>query len=252
MFSENIEIIKDTFKSYMGESSFFILFIIALLYIFIKEQNSEVKTILLYFSCAVMLIVFNPLYNKITMKVVKGYIYWRNYWMIPFGIVIAYAATSLIKNTSNKPKKVTAFLVIIFIIIISGKNIYTQENYSKVNNWYKVPDEYLQVTNIISTINNTQKKAMIPTELVSYIRIIDPDIKLAYARIPTGNYDNPVLKAYLSGDIKTLVELCNKRDINIIIIKKDISLSEPLSKYGFEAYGETENYIIYYQNNNSK
>lgn len=245
MFKDNIQIIKDTFFDYSGTGAYFILFFIALIYIFVLEKDKSKKTFLLYFSCLVLFIILNPLFNKIVNKFLNKNVYWRVFWILPIGVVISYVGVNVIKNIPNISKKIIVFATIIVIIVLSGKFIYTDENYTKVNNLYKIPDEYLSVINIISMLELEEKKAMVSMDLVAYVRQIDPSIKMAYPRKSTG-YDNyDIVQYYNIGDVKNLTDLCKEKNVNIIVYDKSINLSISPIYFGYEFYTQTENYDIY-------
>ena len=73
MFEENIEIIKNTFQEFIGSGMYMLLFFIALLYIYMKEDNKKNKAFLLYTSIIILLITLNPIFNKAVGKIFTEY-----------------------------------------------------------------------------------------------------------------------------------------------------------------------------------
>ena len=246
MLTENIQIVKEALKQYLGNGKYQILFVICLLYICIKEKDKNKRAILFYFPILVLFFILNPVFNKCIDNLIDKVVYWRTYWMLPVGLIIAYTGTSIIKSVPEKIKKSILYVLIIFIIMLSGRFIYTNENYVRYNNWNKIPDNYLDVINVISELELPNKKAMISTDLVPYIRQIDASIKIPYERRPEGDYNiYSIVNFYYAGDTKNLKNICERNNVNIIVYDKNIELHEPLSNYGFELCAQVNKYDIY-------
>ena len=245
MFEENIEIIKNTFGEFKGSGMYMILFFISIIYILIKEDNKKVKAFLIYFSIIILLITLNPIFNKLVGKILTDSVYWRVYWMLPLGTVIAYAGVKFINNSNGKIKKVISTVAIIIVIIISGKLIYNKDNYKKINNLYKVPDEVLEVVEIIRQGDEENKKALTSEQLVPYIRQVEPSIELAYRREPTGYLENEYVRIMHSGISKDIVQMAFDNDCNYIVLDRGLVINVELHYFGFERIAETANFIIY-------
>lgn len=245
MFQENIEIIKNTFGEFKGSGMYIALFLIAILYIYLKEDNKKIKAFLVYFPIIVLLITLNPIFNKVVGKVFTSSVYWRVYWMLPLGIVIAYAAVRFINSENEKAKKVIATIGIIITIIMSGKFIYNKENYIQVSNLYKVPDEVIEVVEVIRQGKEEKKKALTSEQLVAYIRQVDASVELAYQREPTGYLDNEFVRIMHSGISEDIVNMALENDCNYIVLDRGLVISVELHYFGFERIAETENFIIY-------
>lgn len=245
MFSENIEIIKNAFSRYSGSGYYFVVFFISLMYIFILEKDKNKRAFLFYFSCLVFGIVLNPIFNKLVDNFLNANVYQRLFWMIPMGIVIAYVGTDLVKRIEKKSQKIVVFIMLILVIIFSGKIMYTKDNYSKTNNLFKFPNEVSEIIDVMSSIQLENKKAMVSTDVVAYVRQKDASIKTAYPRRPYGYDDYDIVKYYNSGDVKNLTELCKEKNVNMIVYDKGITLSISPSYFGYEHYTQTEKYDIY-------
>lgn len=245
MFKENIEIIKNTFLEYKGTGMYIVLFCIAILYIFLKEKNKNNKAFFVYFPIAILLITLNPLFNKIISPIFKESTYWRVYWMIPLIIEIAYASVLFINEQKEKNEKIISIIGIITLIVISGKYTYTEENFFKTGNLYKLPDESVRIAQIIGSNESDYKKALVSESIVAYIRQIDANIELAYKREPQGYENNKFVLAMLQGDSQQIAKLAIENDCNYVVLKKAIPLTLDMSYFNFSVLDMTENYIIY-------
>lgn len=245
MFEEQIEIIQEAFSKYFADGKYFVLFCIALVFLLVEEKKKENKNLLVYYPALMFVIVLNPIFCYILLKFVGQSVYYRLFWNIPMGIIIAYFGVILISKANKKVSKAIAFLAFIGIIIYSGKLVYTKWTFEKVNNWYKISDETVEVVKILQTIPMEDKKVMPPTNMVGYIRQIDASIKIVYEREPHEVYDIPVVKYYNSGDVENLTNFCKNKNTNIIIYNNAIELTISPTYFGYELYAQTQNYDIY-------
>ena len=81
MFSENIEVIKKTFSECKGTGMYFALFFVSIIYIFLKEKDKNKKIIFGYFPLIVLLVILNPIFNKIIDKFINQNVYFRMFWI---------------------------------------------------------------------------------------------------------------------------------------------------------------------------
>lgn len=246
MFKQNIEVIKDTFQQFKGTGMYIALFLISIIYIGIKEENKKVKRFMIYYSVITLLITLNPIFNKIVRPIFTDSVYWRVYWIIPLGVTIAYAAVKVVDSSKGKFQKAFLIIGIGITIVFSGQFIYTKANYAKVGNWYKLPDEHVQIAQLIGIDEEKHKKAIVPETMIAHIRQIDATIELAYRRIPEGTYlENEIVLALYSGSAKQIAVQAEKHKCNYIVLKRQNPLDEDLEEYNFTIIAQTENYDIY-------
>lgn len=245
MFKENIEVIKNTFQEYIGTGMFVSIFFIALIYILLKENDKKLRCLFAYYPIIILFIVLNPLFNKIISPIFTSSVYWRVYWVIPLGITISYAAVKIINNTKEKLYKTIISISIIIIIVLGGELIYKPQNYVKVNNWYKLPDEHVEVAKIIGADEEEYKKLIISEYHVPHIRQVDATIELAFRRNPDGYAGNQLVLELAGGNVPWVTNYAKKNNCNYIVWKKEVILSDKMEKYGFEKIDETENLVIY-------
>lgn len=248
MFSEEIEVIKTAFSNYFADGKYFTIFLMALLILIIEEKKKENRDFLLYYPVLLLVVILNPIFCAIILKVVSQNIYYRFFWTLPLGIIIAYVGTILISKLDKKVTKAIVGMVFIGMIAYSGTFVYSNQTFEKVNNWYKLPDEYIQVIQILSEAPLSPKKAVTSIDMIGYIRQIDANIHLAYERRPYGDYDQyEIVRYYNSGDVENLTKLCKQKRTNIIVYDNSIQLTISPTYFGFELYAQTEHYDIYIQ-----
>jgi hypothetical protein len=145
----------------------------------------------------------------------------------------------------SKKERIVVFISFVVIIIMSGNFIYTKQNYTKLGNAYKLPDESVLVAQLIGVDDEEYKKAIVPESLVAHIRQIDSSIILAYSRNPEGYTGNPLLIDLNSGNVKGVVGRAAKDNCNYVVYSKATVLVGKMEDYGFEKINETQNYAIY-------
>ena len=224
------------------------LFLIALLYIFIniKDEEKTIKAFLGAYPVLIMFFIWNPLFSKILVDFIGNDVYWRVYWLLPIGIILAYVFTKLIFTVSDKLKRIIAFFAIFIVIVMSGKCVYSEEFFQKVNNHYKVPDEVLEMILIISNDNEEHKKVAGPEEFMIYTRQIDGNIIVECPRNVYGLYsENSLMMKILRGEVKESTKHAKQKDCNYIIFPKDVTLDGRMENYVYNEFAKNDKYILY-------
>lgn len=245
MFDTNIEIIINTFKEYMGTGMYVALYVLACIYIYLTEVNKKNKALFVYFPILVLIVTMNPIFNKIIGGIFTPSTYWRLYWLFPLGITIAYAFVKLVNSIDEKYKKTFVGIALIILIMVSGRLIYREENYQKVGNLYKLPDEHVLVAQLIGADEEEYKKAIVPDNMVAHIRQVDANILLAYRREPTAYKADSIPYVLATGIVEEIVKRAESTKSNYIVFKRETVLTRPFEDFGFEKFSETTNYLIY-------
>lgn len=245
MFEESIEIIKKCFEEYVGTGMYIALYLIAIVYLFIREEDKTRRAFTIWFPFFVSLIIFNPIFNKAVGKILKESTYWRTFWLLPIGITIAYAFTKVVGEVNEKRKKIIVSLGLIGIIAVSGKYMFTEQNYLPVDNIYKLPDDIVWVTQIIGADDAEEKKALTSYYVVPYIRQIDPSIKLGYGRVATGYSPTSIAMLVELGDAEKICKRAKKTNCNYIVLHTANKLYGNMEDFGYEEMAKTQYYTIY-------
>ena len=245
MFQENIEIIRNTFIEFKGTGMYVALFFIAMLYIYFKEEDKKKKSLFIYFPLIILFVTLNPLFNKIVGKIFTESVYWRVYWLLPIGITIGYAIIKFVSEQKEKSQKIIVTISLLTILIVSGKCVYNRENFEKVGNLYKLPDDAVLVAQLIEADDLENKKALVTENLTPYIRQVTADIDLTYRRRPEGYGADPLLQAMNSGNVKYVATYALNTNSNYVVFYKPVVLSEPMENYGFEKLTDTTFWSIY-------
>lgn len=244
------------FQRYTGTGTQFLLFLCALLFLAgIKESRNIHRVFITYTSFIIFIMVF-PVTAIIIMDYCIGEeVYWRMFWLIPIPFIMAIAAVKLIMHTKVRRKQAGIAAFLILLVAFCGKYVYSADTITKASNLEKLPAEVEEVCNIISedALKNqlSQKKAVVPADLLSYIRQYDATIEMPYGRnalkdeglsencdkiynmVDEEAFDSFLLAGYLKA------EACN-----YLVLNKNNATSE-LDAYGYYQIAQTADYIVY-------
>ena len=234
--TSNFQEVMSYFNLYYSDSKYFVLFLIALVlnFIFIKKDNKKERVLLLWLPIMVVLIIMNPVIFKHLNKLIgedMGNTYWRVFWLVPLAPVVAYAFTNLIDYKDRKIGKAFIILAFIGIISISGKLVYNSTNFQKVGNWYKMPDNILNVILASKDLELENKKVMCPLSVIPWVRPVTVAPKFA------GEYSNGVIKAHMK---RIMRDKCN-----ILILDKGFEYDANVEDYGYVLFYENDQYVAY-------
>ena len=160
---------------------FFAIFLISIIYIFSTEKDKKIKDFFVGYSILILIIIWNPICVYFLNKFINFGAMYRIYYMLPNCITIAYALTKIVEKNDNFIKRIVAVLGISVIIMLFGKSIFNQYTTVEVNNYYKLPDEVVQIAYLISGDKEIEnKKAIVPYGMSSQIRQVCADIEMYY------------------------------------------------------------------------
>ena len=234
------------FQSYTGSGFLTILYLLAMLYLWISEKNSTVRAIFVYGASVIQLLFFSPLFFWGYQLLDEG-TYYRILWILPMTATIAYA---MVKLLAKYPKAGTGLGII--MIIMCGKYVYSNEYISTAQNAYHIPQEVIEVCDIIMPEELDERiTGVFPDDLIHFVRQYTSRIQMAYGRdylAPDWIYgDHPLREVMNQEEIRCslLIKLATEYKCHYIIIGKDKKMIGDLKKANVVRIGETKNYDIY-------
>ncbi len=151
MIQEGWAIVKQAAEWYFSNGYFFYLFLfsIAMCFFFRGKKAKFVAWYVIIYS----IVVLNPVSASVLTKLGLDGVYWRSFWLLPIGSLIAYVFVKII-FLANK-KIIRGLLVICSVVVIArcGKFIYTADNFQLAENLYKIPDEVIEVSECLEPGN---------------------------------------------------------------------------------------------------
>ena len=238
--------ILEIFQGFPGSGFLTILYLLTLLYLWTSEKNPTLRAIFVYGASIIQLLFFVPLFYY-GYQLLDAGTYYRILWVLPMTITIAYAS---VKILGGYPKG--SIIIGIVLIIVCGKNVYSNEFITPAQNLYHIPQEVVEVCDMIMPKEDEERiTGVFPDDLVHYVRQYSTRIQMAYGRdylAPDWIYgDHPLRKVMNQEEIRIseLVRLATEHNCQYIIVERNKDFIGNFEKLKVFKIGKTENYDIY-------
>ena len=237
------------FKNYMGfhENRYLAgIYLFMLLYLWLTEKNKQRRAIFVYAPTVLLLLFFCPIFRKVFVRLLEdSETYYRLLWLLQMSLVSAYGMIKL----CGKHRRI-GLVVMCVAIAACGDYVYDSQYITKAENVYHLPQEAIDIVDLIEP-EEYRVKALLPADLVHYVRQYSTNIELPYGRdmlIARWDYYNAMYEAMEESEVietASFVELAREYPCTYIVLKEDRKTDEPLTGYGFILYGQVGEYLIY-------
>lgn len=253
--SGSIDMMKYIYDLFSQGSIVVPIGIILLVALALFSHNVLIKKYVVFPSIIILVFINNPLSMKwiVESGIMIPERFVRVYWLIPFAFIFAYVFSMITTWKENQAlKMVTAVVLVVFIVFI-GNYMFTEDVFTSVVNPYKIPQEAIEVCDIIeedvSKRENdiSQIRTVVPSSLASYIRQYDANIKLLYGRneVVKGAYYIRELMEENELKVAELTRGCLKYKCSYVVVEKGIPKVGDFESGGYRILEETDNYSIY-------
>ena len=250
---DTIQSIVQIYENYSGSSCLIALALVALLYLWLTEEDKSVRCGLIYMSVSMLLIFFLPVYAYVVMHfLLEEALYYRMLWYVPMSGLIAYAAVRVIIRAKTVVRRVVTGIAFLLILAGTGSCVFTDGTYTRAQNAYHLPREVIEVADILHR-EDTKAYAVLPPEFVQFIRQYDTQICLVYGRASLvegwndGNevYDLMIAPVY---DIDQIQYHTRKNSGGCFVLDNRKAMSGDPHDYGFTLVAVVGNYNVYIMN----
>lgn len=242
---EMLRVSLHTIDIYNGS---YVLFLLALLYILFSKKEKEQRFLAIYVVLA-LCIFFHPICTKIIVTYcIEQEVYWRYLWIIPIGILISYAGARMIEQLDGIAKKYIILLISIGAIVISGKSMYHSANFQLAENFFKLPQEAIEICTVIRQVD-IQGVVALPEGLRYYIRQYDAGIEVLYSRL-VYHTDELILINELEKeqpDIEVINSILEGKGCRCVVLNRNPNVLGEMEALGYQEVGATENYLVLYK-----
>ena len=244
-------------KLYFGNPLHGILLLLSAIYLAIAEKDLKKRIILGFLPLVVMAGFLFPVTKIVYVAVFDegSDTYYRLLWLIPSYVVTGYALVKLLVTLENLMKKTFVLWICLaaslLLIAAGGSLVYCNRYMSVAENAYHIPQNVIDICDIISPQKGSRVRAAFPSELVHFVRQYDTDIMMPYGRemIATQwDYYNPVYEVMEKPDeIKAsdLTAALRESGCTYVILSSDRLIDEDITSYGYEIVGSVDKYNIY-------
>ncbi len=249
--SRCVNSILNIFESFNGVGFVFVVFLMCIAFLSIKEKNAYIKDALVKYPLYVLVVFFCPIWWLYIYYVHNEEILYRILWIMPIGIVVVYSLTK-ITDVFTGVKRFAAYLCCMVLIMASGKYIYANEIFTPAENIYHVPQTVVKICDEI-IVDGREILCCFPDEMVTYVRQYTPYVCMPYGRDVLFDYvqGDEDLRTIINMDVVDTMKAVEKlRELNTpyLVVNKETDFSESLSTYDFIFVTEIDGYEIYLDN----
>ncbi|MBR1854665.1 MAG: hypothetical protein IJ794_16225 [Lachnospiraceae bacterium] len=240
------------FREYMGTGLILVWFLVALLYLFVREEKKAVRILMVYVPLIFLLLFFNPLFTRLMGRLLGDEIYYRVLWLLPVTPTLGYAAVKAC--VSLRGKRRLAFVTgAVCLVVLSGSYIYSNPFFAKAQNLYHMPQSVVEICDTIE-VPGREVTAVFPLDMVQYVRQYSPVVCMPYGRemlVDTAWNDwaaqddlcdameAEVVEAALLG------QLAKERSCIYIVLPQEKKIKGDLRETGYVLFAEVRGYDVY-------
>ena len=193
--------------------------------------------------------------NPILFKYIFGTRYWRYFWAIPNVMIISLAVVSMIRYTEKKAGKIFIIALFSVAVLLLGTNAFTNGNYTKLQNKYKISDSTCAVCAAILEKDENPKCILGTDPLYTEARQYSGNIQLLYGRDAAGyimgtkkEYENiHSMMESEEPDYNSILTVAYREKCDIIVNVENKPIADNIAyAYGYELLTNTNGYNIYY------
>lgn len=225
-----------------------LLFLAALIFLWITERDKRIKTVLVYFVTAITVVFCCPLYAWIGMKV-DAEIYYRVFWSIPIGILVCYSAVRAVSHFKKRISRVLVCILTVLVVCMNGKFYFTNTLHFKAVNAYHMPQVVIDVADALK-MEKYKPIAAIPAELLPFIRQYSADIFTPYGRnivetqwnFSNALYDAMEAQEYDAGEI---AQCAREEHCTYVVLSSIKPMEGSMEEQNYIYKGLVSGYYIY-------
>lgn len=245
---ELMERVMTCFDKFCGTGMMMALFLLSLLFLFLKEKNKTNRLLFVYVPFVTLLLYFCPLWAWVVYTLIGEDLYWRFLWLLPVVPVICFAGIKAV-NMLEKKLQPVAGTALVVIFILSGSLIYQSSHVEWAENPYHIPQEVIEVCDMIQP-KEGKVKAAFPWEMFQYVRQYAARIEMPYGReyILFPWADRCELYYALAEDTlspERVSELARKEKCRYLVFSDAKKIDGNLEDYGYTLLCTIRGYCIY-------
>ena len=246
---EKMGSVMEDILRYNNQSYLIVIFLIALLLLWIEERNKKLKIALVYLTAALVVVFLNPLFVWIGMKM-DNEIYYRVWWTMPIGVMVCYSVIRFMMRFKSIIGKGLVFLLALLVIVVNGKLVYTNTIHFKATNAYHIPQEVIDVVEALK-LEKYRPIAVMPAGLLPFLRQYSADIFTPYGRNmlePQWNFSNALYDAMEGNETYNAEEVarCAREEHCTYVVLASAKVIEgSMVEQGYFLLDFVQGYLIY-------
>lgn len=247
-----LKLTRDSYHNFNMTGSYFSLFFIAVLFIYMNKRKEE-RELFVYPTLTCLAIIIMPITAKVIERCIGSDVYWRVWWLFPIMVVLSYTGVKIVMNQKNRREQWVVLVSLCVIIMVSGKSIYSSETMKRPDNIFKLPNDVMGISALIKEDSEDEEvRIIISNELVEYIRLYNPRIKLLYGREQLRGNEGSELQnivyeqmSSLEPDMEILAACAREGECRYIVLLSSVGDINELADRGFDVLGNAGAYTVY-------
>lgn len=251
----------DTLITYVGNSTFWIIFLISMLFL-LNKMDMELRKKVILLLVGTFLFVFNDVARSLIGKLTDVSTYYRFIWMVPIVLVVAIAATLAIMDTKGWGKIVPIVAILLCLKIIGG-SYFSIQNLRLPENEYDVSGEVIGVCDLIEEDKEVEQP-VVAFDMTTQLTARPYDASLiwgisreAYIYFNGTGYDQgtgmyvdeetliKTVNSGVQGDVEQLKGAMNNLGIDYLVIASFYNMDDYLEQAGCSVVGRTGIETVY-------
>lgn len=243
----------DMYRDFSGTGMVTVFFLAALCYLWFWEKDKGIRVILVYLVTAVLVLFFFPLFSYLAIyHFLDNEVYYRFLWLMPMGVIACYVVVRILEQIENGCRRALFGVACAAMIMVQGSLIYANPSVVKAENPYHLPQTVIDAADIIG-IDGQWVKAVVPAEMIQFIRQYDSMIMMPYGRdMLVESWDvqggNREMYEAVEADIihaQYLVLLCQQEKVDYIVVRQTSQIGGDFEEWGFMKIASITGYDIY-------
>lgn len=234
-----------TFRGYMGTGLILIWYLAMVVFLFVTEKRKDRRILLIYVPFLVLLLFFNPLFDKLFQRFLGKEIYFRILWLLPVTVTLCYGIVRVCAALRGKKQWIFAGIAAAFIVV-SGTCVYSSPLFSKAENADHVPQEVAEICDMIN-LPGVNVMAAFPVEMIYYVRQYSPFVCMPYGReiMLNGFSELEYCMHYSKIDVERLSALAKEQRCHYVIFEEEKELIGNMEDYDYVLWGQVGKYLVY-------
>lgn len=249
---ETLDLAVQWYQSYVGVGFYHILYLICLIWV-ARDRKIDKKWKYLFVGYTVVFLVlyYFPVTARIIITLIGRDVYWRMFWILPLPVFVAFAVSWFVDGEPLKGwKRILCVAAVAVVLILSGRNLYTNGGFLPAENTQKIMEETVMVCEMLEADRQEGEviRAAVPNEMLYELRQYDADIYLPYGR---WEYEYPDRQELIDAmntqpvEPETLAAALRKFECNYLVYPAADGLIEAMQEENFEFLGAVGNYQVY-------
>lgn len=236
-------------RDYSGSGLLFLLLVVSIVFLSIRYRQKSGKVMFAVYPVVMLLVYFCPIWIIYISKRNDADILYRLLWLIPVGVVICAALIEFIFLLPDN-KRFLGVISAILLIMMSGKYLYINPQFSPAENIHHIPGEVVEICDLIE-VPGREIQACFPDEMLQYVRQYNPYIFMPYGRDvffegfmkPDTPLRDLLLEECLDGE--AVANELRMEYTSYLIVSKEKEFSPKLTEFEFDKIGSVGDYDIY-------